>query len=170
MYIGLAIALFLVALTLLWWSSRQSRGLGLPPGRVFSSDTGVERDVTDPLFAPELSLVGKPDYLVETRQGMVPVEVKSGVTPSRPYRSHIYQLAAYCALVERNFGKRPVYGIIRYPQRSFQVDFTRQLERQLFRLLDDMKKGLTSRELHRSHQQPARCRSCGYVQVCDESL
>ncbi|MGH2581441.1 MAG: CRISPR-associated protein Cas4 [Anaerolineales bacterium] len=170
MYIGFAIALFLAALALLWWSNRQRRGLGLPEGRIFYSDTGIEREITEPLFAEDLSLVGRPDYLVETKQGLIPVEVKSGRTPSQPFQSHIYQLAAYCALVECNFGKRPAYGIIRYPGKSFQVDFTRQLESQLIRLLDEMKQGLMSREMHRSHRQPARCRSCGYLQVCEESL
>ena len=170
MYIGLAIALFLAALALLWWSKLQRRGLGLPEGRIFYSDIGVERQITEPLFAEDLCLVGRPDYLVETKQGPIPVEVKSGRTPSQPFQSHIYQLAAYCALVERNFGKRPDYGVIRYPEKSFQVDFTRQLERQLIRLLEEMERGLTSKELHRSHKQAARCRSCGYLQVCGEHL
>src|SRR3972149_2334260 len=69
------------------------------------------------LMAEDLDLVGKPDYLIQSKQGLIPVEVKTGRTPARPFESHVFQVAAYCALVERNFKQRPPYGIIRYPER-----------------------------------------------------
>jgi CRISPR-associated exonuclease Cas4 len=96
--------------------------------------------------------------------------VKTGRTPQRPFEAHIYQLAAYCALVERNFRQRPLYGIIRYPERSFRVEFTHTLERQLVTLLAEMETDLRSGEMHRSHGVAARCRACGYGKLCDERL
>jgi len=170
MYLAWAIVLIVIALLLLWLSTRQRRGLGLPEGRVVYSDSGAERRVEAPLFAEDLQLLGKPDYLVESAQGLVPVEVKSGRTPTQPFQSHIYQLAAYCLLVQRNFKKRPPFGIIRYPERSFTVEFTRELEQQLLTLIKEMRAGLAGLEMHRSHRQAARCNSCGYRELCDQRL
>ncbi len=165
-------AVFLLGLgfILYWISGQQRKTLGLPEGRVLYSDTGPRRESLEPLFAEDLNLVGKPDYLIESKEGLVPVEVKSGRTPSRPFESHIYQLAAYCLLVTRNYRKRPPYGIIQYPQKSFAVDFTSELEEDLRALLTEMRAGSALGELHRSHEQPGRCASCGFGQLCEERL
>lgn len=165
-----SLLLFIAALLLLWLSTRQRRGLGLPEGRLIYEDSGEQRRLGQPLFAEDLNLVGKPDYLIQSKQGLIPVEVKTGRTPQRPFESHVYQLAAYCALVERNFRQRPPHGIIRYPERSFTVEFTQTLERQLVSLLAEMETDLRSGEMHRSHGVSARCRACGYGQLCDERL
>lgn len=170
MYLYISIFLVILALLLLWLSGRQRRGSGLPEGRVVYSDTGAERRVEQALYADDLELVGRPDYLVESADGLVPVEVKSGRSPQKPYATHIFQLAAYCILVARNFKQRPAYGIIRYPQRSFRVEFTRELENQLLALLAEMRNGLDLSELHRSHSAAARCNACGFGQLCDERL
>lgn len=170
MYLYLAALFLLVALGLIWLSGRQRRNLGLPEGRLLYSDTGARRELTEPLYAEDLSLVGKPDYLVESKEGLIPVEVKSGRTPSKPFDSHVYQLAAYCLLVQRAYRRRPPYGIIRYPGRSFAVEFTRELEMRLLGILADMRAALVQRELHRSHEQPGRCNSCGFGQICEERL
>ena len=42
--------------------------------------------------------------------------------------SHIYQLASYCLLVEKTYGKRPPYGIIHYKDQDFAIDYTQELE------------------------------------------
>jgi CRISPR-associated exonuclease Cas4 len=170
MYLYLSLLLVILALLLLWLSGRQRRGLGLPGGRVVYSDTGAERRVEQPLYANDLLLVGRPDYLVQSAEGLVPVEVKSGSSPQKPYDTHIFQLAAYCVLVARNFKQRPPYGIIRYPQRSFRIEFTRDLENQLLGLLKEMRNGLDLTELHRSHNVFGRCRACGFGQLCEEHL
>ncbi|MCL5429672.1 MAG: Dna2/Cas4 domain-containing protein [Chloroflexi bacterium] len=170
MYLFGAVLLLVFAIILIWLSAQQRRTLGLPEGRVLYADTGTRRELLEPLYADDLNLVGKPDYLVESKLGLVPVEVKSGRTPSKPFDSHIYQLAAYCLLVQRNYRKRPPYGIIRYPGRSFAVDFTRELEEDLLTLLTEMRAGAALRELHRSHEQPGRCISCGFWQFCEERL
>ena len=170
MLMTLAAICIALAVLLLWGSQRRRRTLGLPEGRILYSDTGPRRDLPEPLFAEDLNLVGKPDYLVESKEGLIPVEVKSGRTPAKPFDSHIYQLAAYCLLVQRTYQRRPPYGIIRYPQRSFAVEFTQNLEKQLSDLLVEMRASLNAGELHRSHAQPGRCRSCGYGQLCEERL
>lgn len=169
MFVFVAILLIAAAILLLWLSGWQRADLGLPEGRVLYEDSGRRR-LEEPLFDKGLNLVGKPDYLIQSRQGLIPVEVKTGRTPTRPFDTHIYQLAAYCALVESNFRQRPPYGIIRYPERSFTVEFTRDLERSLVRVLDEMQHSLEQGELHRSHDMAARCRACGFAGLCSERI
>lgn len=167
---SLAFFLAALALLLLWLAGRQRRRLGLPEGRVLYQDTDRGQPVAQPLYAADLGLSGRPDYLVRSARGLVPVEVKSGRSPKKPYDSHVFQLAAYCALVERACGQRPPHGIIRYPERSFQVEYSRQLELELIELLEEIRGKLALEDVARSHEAPARCRACGYLELCEQSL
>ena len=165
-----AFIFLLLALLLIYFSGRQRRHLGLPDGDLLYEDMTSGDKLRAPLFDAELNLVGRPDYLIRDGQNLVPVEVKSGRSPKQPYESHVYQLAAYCLLVAKLFGQRPSHGLIRYPERSFKVNFTQELESNLLNLLDEMRSQRSSKDVARSHQQAARCRACGYLQVCDQSL
>jgi CRISPR-associated exonuclease Cas4 len=137
---------------------------------VVYTDTGQGGKVEKPLFDPLSGLVGKPDYLVEQDDLLIPVEVKSSYAPSEPYDSHIYQLAAYCLLVFRVYGKRPPYGLLRYRNRTFAIDFTPELEAGLLERLSEMRLQEKAGDAKRSHQSQARCAVCGYRQICDERL
>jgi len=165
-----ALLLILLALLLFWKSTRQRQEAGLPGGRVIYTDTRAWGKVERPLYDGALGLTGKPDYLVQTDGRIIPVEVKSGRAPEAPYDSHIYQLAAYCLLVERTYGKRPAYGIIHYADRDFAVDFTPELESSLLDLLDEMRRDGSRADVDRSHEQAARCARCGFRKQCDRSL
>jgi CRISPR-associated exonuclease Cas4 len=166
----LALALFILAMILLWQSGRQQQKAGLPGGRVIYTDTRAWGEVEKPLYDAELHLTGKPDYLVEHNGQLIPVEVKSGRTPKAPYDSHIYQVAAYCLLVERTYGKRPPYGLIHYPNRDFAIDYTPALESALLDILAEMRRDEYRSEIDRSHEEPGRCAHCGFNQVCDQRL
>ncbi len=166
----LALALLLVALFLIWQSGRTRRASGLPGGRVIYTDTRAWGKPERPLYAPGLALTGKPDYLVEQNGKIIPVEVKSGHAPQHPYDSHIYQLASYCLLVEKTYGKRPPYGIIHYPDRDFAVDYTVELENALLDILAEMRRDERAESVERSHDSRARCQGCGFRANCDEAL
>jgi CRISPR-associated exonuclease Cas4 len=162
--------LFMLALLFLWQSDRQRKAAGLPGGRVIYTDTRNWGKLEKPLFHAALDLTGKPDYLIEKDGRIIPVEVKSGRAPEAPYDSHIFQLASYCLLVEKTYGKRPPYGIIHYENRDFAVDYTRDLESALMELLADIKADDVKRDVPRSHEQTSRCARCGFRSVCDQSL
>lgn len=166
----LALAAFFLALVLLFFSRRKRREAGLPGGRVIYTDTGGWERVEKPLYDPVTEISGRPDYLVRQGRQVIPVEVKSGRTPESPYDSHIFQLAAYCLLVEREFGKRPSYGIIHYEQRTFSVSYTKELENALLDLLTEIRQDDRRKNVNRSHGQPARCRGCGFSYTCDQAL
>lgn len=170
MIIGLSLGLVLLAILLIWLSSRQRKEAGLPPGRVIYSDTHAWEKVERPLFEPHLALTGKPDYLVEQDGQIVPVEVKSGRAPTAPYDGHVFQLAAYCLLVHRTMGRRPAYGIIHYQDRDFAIDFTPELESQLLSILAKMRRDELRTQVRRSHEVAARCARCGYRHVCDQRV
>lgn len=165
-----ALLLLLFALVLLFISGRQRRGAGLPGGRVVFTDTRAWGKVEKPLYDHELDLTGKPDYLIEKDGKLIPVEVKTGRTPEAPYDSHIFQLAAYCYLVEKTYNKRPTHGIIHYPNRDFAVDYTRELESALLDLLADIRVDEHRTSVPRTHDDERRCHRCGFREACDQRL
>jgi CRISPR-associated exonuclease Cas4 len=146
------------------------RRAGLPAGRVTYADTSDWDRCERPLFSKRYRLTGRPDYLVRTRQGVVPVEVKSGAAPPQPYLAHVLQLAAYCLLVEELEGRAPPYGILKYRDKAFEIDYTPPLRSELVDAIDNIRRDLQVRGVERSHDEPARCRGCGYRQQCEERL
>ena len=166
----LVLALLILALLFFRQSSRQRKEAGLPGGRIIYTDTRGWGKVEKPLFYTAMELTGKPDYLVQQNGKIIPVEVKSGHAPEAPYDSHIYQLAAYCLLVEKTYHTRPPYGIIHYENRDFAIDYTNELENALIDLLVEMKRDEHKKDVPRSHEQAGRCVKCGYRKACDQSL
>ncbi len=168
------IVLLGTALTVLWLARRSHAGTGLPAGRLVYADTTRWRAVERPLFSRSHHLTGRPDYLVQGGRDVIPVEVKSGRTPSDgPYPSHILQLAAYCLLVEEVYKRRPPYGIILYANEADQgheIDFTPELEESVLDILDAMRRALAERDAPRDHDQVVRCQACSYRKACDQSL
>jgi CRISPR-associated exonuclease Cas4 len=159
-----------VALVLFFISARQKKNAGIPGGRVIYSDTTQWRKVEKPLFDPNIRLAGRPDYLVERGKQVIPVEIKSRHAPPAPFDSHIYQLAAYCLLVQHEYGTRPDYGIIHYPNRTFAIDFTVALEDSTRGTIRQMQERKTNSQVARSHDNPRCCKRCGYRSICDQSL
>jgi CRISPR-associated exonuclease Cas4 len=159
-----------LGLWLLWRAGLARGSSGLPAGRVTYVDTGAWDRCDRPLFSAEHQLAGRPDYLVATRRGTIPVEVKSGNVGSGPYPAHVLQLAAYCLLVEEQEGQAPPHGILKYADRAFEVEFTPALCERLLQTLVHMRHDLHASDVDRSHEGPGRCRGCGYRPRCDQSL
>jgi CRISPR-associated exonuclease Cas4 len=161
--------LFLLGLVLLLISKRRLANLGLPQGRVIALDTLELKQPGQPLYDSVYHLTGRPDYLVEQARTVIPVEVKSGRAPASPWPGQVLQLAAYCRLVHASTGRRPPYGILKYADRAFAVDYDDSLETKLRNVVDEMRRA-GRKELERSHESPGRCRGCGYRNDCDQRL
>jgi len=166
----IALFLLLLAVVLFWQSSRYRKTAGLPGGRVIYTDTDQWGEVEKPLFDPVAKLTGRPDYLVRQGDVVIPVEVKSGRVPDSPYDSHIFQVAAYCMLAEREYSQRPPYGLIHYDKRTFAIDYTPELEDALLDLLTEMRRADRRKDVARSHESAPRCRGCGYAYTCEQAL
>lgn len=183
--VGLLCVLVLISLLARIAARSAARRAGLPKGTLLYSDTGIpvgriapvavsaeglkqER----PLRSEKFGLVGRPDYLIETGQGVIPVEVKSTACPpdGRPYDSHIAQLASYCLLVEDVLGAAVPYGIIRYRDRELRVDYTGEMRDGIIALLEEISAARQADDVHRSHEDVRRCRGCSMREVCTESL
>src|SRR5215470_14817351 len=180
-----SVILLLAAITANAISKRITSRSGLPAGRLIYSDTGfatgkigpVARDETgqkqeSPLISEKYGLIGRPDYLVETDEGIIPVEAKSARLPSngQPFDSHVFQLVAYCLLVEDVLGSDVPYGVLRYRDREVQIEYTRELRAELLDLLDEMRKARKMAEVHRDHDDARRCANCYLRDACDEAL
>ena len=165
-----AIILFIIACILLWVSQKQRKTTGIPGGKLIYNDTGIREKIEKPLYDPLLRLTGKPDYLIQQKDDIIPVEVKSSHVSDAPYDSHIFQLAAYCLLVNRVYGKRPSYGIINYPTKTFSIDFTQEMEEATINLLSEMRATIPKNNLPRSHESVYKCKSCGYRYDCEQKL
>ena len=166
---SLILFLLMLGVLLLLFSRHRLKELGIPAGRLISLDTSRLIPVSEPLYDPDLSLTGRPDYLVQRGRSRIPVEVKSGRAPQRPHRSHVLQLAAYCLLVETATGKRPAYGILKYADSAYKIQYTRALQQDLLQTLGTVRRAQHSSP-DRSHNSPSRCRACGYLSSCDQSL
>ena len=141
--------------------------LKLPSGQVVYADSGLSER---PLFSPRYHLCGKPDYLIEQEGHKIPLELKSSPAPRRPYPSHALQLAAYCLLVEEEWGQPPPYGLLCYQDATFTVDYTPALKERLLSTLEAMRALRTASEVAPNHRHPQRCRRCGYRDECGLAL
>jgi CRISPR-associated exonuclease Cas4 len=168
--IFLALALAGAGLWLFWRARVRQRQAGLPPGRLVYVDTGAWNRCERSLFSNEHRLTGRPDYLVASDKGVIPVEVKSGAGPAVPYAAHVLQLAAYCLLVEGQEASRPPYGILKYDDRAFEIEYTPDLRARLLATLDAMRADLPAGDVDRNHQEAGRCRACGQRTACDRRL
>ncbi|MCP5095433.1 MAG: Dna2/Cas4 domain-containing protein [Chloroflexi bacterium] len=154
---------------------KQSRNMrqqsGVPAGNIIYTDTGTWFPNSDSLYAQDVRLVGKPDYLVEDENGtIIPVELKSGRAPDEPWEGHILQLAAYCLLVEEQYGVRPEFGIIQYKDKAFAVDYTDDLEDNLLDVLAEMRQDRYEIDVLRDHNDWQLCANCGMNRVCDQRI
>jgi len=171
--LALALTLLLLgtAVFLSFRARRLQRQSGLPAGDVIYSDAGTWFPNAELLYAPDVGLSGKPDYLVRQADGsLVPVELKSGRAPAEPWEGHVLQLAAYCLLVDETYGKRPSFGILQYQDQAFAIDYTSDLEEDLLDLLAEMRDSQFEGELDRDHNAWRRCAACGMRNACHQRL
>jgi CRISPR-associated exonuclease Cas4 len=183
---ALAFILLLLTAACAWLAARRGASRAdLPEGRIIYSDTGApvgriapvtlnERGERQekPLVSHRHGLTGRPDYLVRSEEGIIPVEAKSTRCPPGgvPYESHLMQLACYCLLVEETTGESVPFGVIRYRDRQLRVDYTEELREGLLALLAEMRVARRASDVPRSHDETARCAACSYRGICDESL
>lgn len=162
--------LLVLALLLCGLALRLRRATGIPWTRIRSSDTSGWRRPDQPLLSRRYGVVGQPDYVLETRHGLVPVEVKPQRRARTPYPSDLLQLAAYCLLIEDTTSTAPGYGLLRYADQTFRLPYTDQVRTDLLDLLAEMRADQFADDVPRSHDEPGRCRGCGVAYACDDRL
>ena len=139
----------------------------LVPGKLVASDLSGHGEL---LHDPEWDLQGRPDYVLETKSGHVPVEVKAAKTPKHPYPNHRQQLACYLRLIEAKTGKAPEYGLLNYPEGVFRVAWDDALRADLRRTLQRIAQARAEGKADRDHEHPGRCLGCARRDACDQKL
>ena len=164
----------LVGLLVFLYGRNQRRRLNLPDGALVYEDLRGGAAVSKTLISKRYGIAGKPDLLIDTGDGMVPVELKhSGRAPrgTQPHDSHRAQLLVYCLLVEENFRVRVPYGIVRYQgDQDSVVSFDDYNRRWIFDVIEEVRAAREGGNQHRSHNQPARCVGCGCRGHCPEGM
>ncbi len=122
------------------------------------------------LKSEEYRLRGRPDYILKVDERKIPVEVKTGRVPKGPFFSHVVQSAAYCLLLEEEEGEMPPYGIVKYGDKEFEVDYDESLRDLLINKIDEMREAIEKGEAHRHHHREGKCRNCSRREICPESL
>ena len=124
------------------------------------------------LVSLKYGITGKPDLILEHNGQPIPVITKRGQAPNAPHDSHIAQILVHCLLIEDITDIAPPYGVIRYDNRTFEVDYDKEMYDMLLELLDEMhqerEQGIVL--LPRSHRNKQHCGGCRYRKKCDESL
>lgn len=131
---------------------RRKNSFGILSGKRLYEDS--EKRPGEILTAKTIPLVGKPDYLIEEKGIIIPIEIKTGSTPDSPYLNHTMQLMAYCLLVEEYFGQRPPGGYLKYPYKEFKISYTKEAEQSIRDVVSEiLKKKKTGEELFCNHPE-----------------
>lgn len=173
--IGLGLFLIALALLILLLNERRyqrrrlieerHRALGLPPGElVYENVDGLG----EPLSSSAYPLVGRPDYVVQLHDGRpVPIELKLNMQNTQaPANDHMLQVAAYCLILEDYFEQAPAYGLLRYGDREFTVEYTPALRKKVIRLLTEMEQCSEQQPPSLQRQRPSKCRACPFQPIC----
>jgi len=115
-------------------------------------------------------LSGRPDAVVMDGEHHIPVEIKTGRVPRGPLFSHILQVVAYCLLLEEEYGKAPPYGVIRYGETNYEIEYNEDQKKLLLQKLAEMRASIAKGEAHRNHTRPGKCVHCSRRGVCPERL
>jgi CRISPR/Cas system-associated exonuclease Cas4 (RecB family) len=163
-----------LAIVFFWLSVRSRKKTGIPPGEVFYQDLLEQPFYADTLRSPRLGISGKPDCLIRTADGVVPVELKKSKRPparGEVYPNHMIQNLAYCALVEDQLRQRVPYGLVIYAgQQVRRVEYTEASKQWLMKTILDVRAARGVDNIVRNHNQRGRCPGCGVRGVCDQSL
>ena len=131
---------------------------------------GVLADAGPRLVDKEWNLTGRPDYVMETKAGNVPVDLRGGRAPEHPPSGHRLQMACYLRLLEARDGKPPPYGIIQYRDGLFRVEWNEALRAEMKSVLAKMAAAKAAGKADRDHENPNRCRTCVRRVACDQRL
>ncbi len=162
-----AAALLVLALLNERFYKRGQAQAGLVPGKLVASDLAGQGEL---LHDPAWDLHGRPDYVLQTKSGFVPVEVKAAKTPRRPHANHRLQLACYLRLIEAKTGQAPEYGLLNYPEGVFRVAWDEPLKAELKATLDRIAAARAAGQADRDHEHVGRCVGCARRDACDQRL
>jgi CRISPR-associated exonuclease Cas4 len=163
------------------WKGREARqtfhAAGIAAGELISIDAIYERAeltgiLQENIRSARYGLSGRPDRVVRTDQGIVPVEIKSGACPRvGPYEAHLAQLGVYCLLLEEHFQTTVKEGTVQYSDRGVTIPFDDRMRTWVLNVICEVReaKGENAKP-RRSHNQRSKCGGCGFRESCPDAL
>ena len=146
---------------------KQKRKHSIQSGEIAYSDLNKP---AKPFFSNRYKIAGKPDYIIMKGNSYIPVEVKTG-RKNEPQKGHIYQLAAYCQLLEENYGDFVPYGILVYNNTyHYKIPFDPKTRFELETTVKKMRQLLKTGIVVRNHDDPNRCKNCSMKIYCTNKI
>lgn len=173
--IGIGLLLISLTLFLMLWNERRAqtrrlieeheRALDLPEGELVYEDID---GLGEALTSDQVPLLGKPTYVVKQADGrLTPIEVKNTeLNELKPASQHVLQIAAYCLILEDYAELPPLYGIVRYSDREFEVEYTPALRKKVIRTLEEMALCNEQQPPPLQKQKVTKCRACIFQPIC----
>lgn len=130
---------------------------------------GWEKAFGVKLECDELGLAGVLDVLLYREGEYVPLEFKDAEKPpGRVPPNHLYQLAAYAVLVERQFKVVVRRGLIYYAKSDFleEVPLTVDRKRYAEKAVQDIRSTVESGRVPAPSRVRSKCSSCGFRYYC----
>jgi CRISPR-associated exonuclease Cas4 len=120
------------------------------------------------LSSARLGLGGKLDLLIDSPEGLFPVDFKW--TTGRPHKNHIFQLCAYALLLEDHFQQVVTKGFVYLIPFSDAVvfDLTRDLKDQTRTMLSEIRRMIEVEEMPPATPVRNRCTDCEYRNFCGD--
>lgn len=120
------------------------------------------------LRSGQLGLAGKLDLLLDSPEGLFPVDFK--YTSGRPHTNHRFQLCGYALLAEEAYGRAVTHGFIYLiPQEEVVVlDLTQAQKEETLGLLTDMRDMIRTERMPDPTPVRERCAECEYRNYCGD--
>lgn len=144
---------------------KMRRSIGFRGGKIIYIDKPQEVKEKGVVYGKLLKsdkygLSGKPDYIYQLAEDLIPIELKSSQAEDSPYYKDVMQLVAYFLIIEDVYQKRVKRGRIVYRNTMFEVYNRRHLRKELFNILKQMKKMQEGNYLPEVNPSFALCRFC----------
>jgi CRISPR-associated exonuclease Cas4 len=123
-----------------------------------------------PLRNEELNLRGKVDKIEIVNGIYYPIEVKTGMPPSKgTWLSDALQIAAYAVLLDYELNKEVLVGFVDYTKicERRPVVINSILHQKLFGVLDDINTMFEKQEIPEFKLNKKKCEKCEYVEICE---
>lgn len=118
------------------------------------------------LTSEQLGLAGKLDLLIDSPEGLFPVDFK--LTTGNPYQNHIFQLCGYALLLEDCYQREVNTGFVYLIPKNDAVvfDLTAELKSQTLEVLAEIRSMIEREHMPAPTPVRNRCTDCEYRNFC----
>ena len=164
----LSLTFFLISKSLKKKSKKIKNENQILDGEVIYSDLNKSEK---PLISNKYKIIGKPDYIIKNRESYIPVEIKTGRHDTLK-KNHIFQIAAYCQILEDYYNCFIPTGIIFYKDTSkkYIVSYDPKLRFELISIINEIRQVQNIKKIKRNHNDIKKCINCSFRKYCNEKI